>query len=167
MGRRRKGPRTASGRLSRAFKGEARDTGTPEANAKRSYLINGADPALAACTSGILHANGILSRAQYDAAMRYARAHALTWGKVWPASCLLGDRTGGAAPDDVLARAKAQLEAMNALLDPAQRTAISNVAIFGYIPPWFFAERGIGRTLATDQADRAALLSGLEAIVRT
>jgi hypothetical protein len=49
-GRRQKpGPRTEDGRLSRAYKFlELRDLGTREFQNKRQYLVNGADPALAA-----------------------------------------------------------------------------------------------------------------------
>jgi hypothetical protein len=42
-------------------------------NAKRAYLINGSDPQLAATASGILLADGMISRAQHDAQLHYAR----------------------------------------------------------------------------------------------
>jgi hypothetical protein len=72
MPRRHKpGPRTKSGRPSRAYRGPARDTGTREFCAKRAYLINGSDPQLAASASGILLANGFLSRNQHAAALTY------------------------------------------------------------------------------------------------
>jgi hypothetical protein len=79
---RKSGPRTKSGRASRAYKSpELRDKGTPECQSKRAYLINRADPQLAATASGILLANDHLNRDQHAAAMRYAWAHALTYGK--------------------------------------------------------------------------------------
>ena len=90
MARRKPGPRTKSGRLSRAYKSpELRDKGTPEAQNKRAYLINGSDPQLAATASGILLANGFLTPGQHVAALRYARWHALLYGKPWSVVCPL------------------------------------------------------------------------------
>jgi hypothetical protein len=81
MPRRRKpGPRTKSGRPSRAHKSVARDRGTAESQAKRHALINGSAPQLAATASGILLANGFLTQAQHVAALRYARLPALVYG---------------------------------------------------------------------------------------
>jgi hypothetical protein len=88
MPRKRKpGPRTKSGRLSRSYRGPARDVGTPEFCAKRGYLINGSDPQLAATTSGVLLANHMISRDQHAAALTYALAHALTYGRPWRQAC--------------------------------------------------------------------------------
>jgi hypothetical protein len=42
-----------------------------------------------------------------------------------------------------------------------QRQAVANVAIFGMLPTWFFAARGICRLLPEDEREREALLSGL------
>lgn len=110
MPRKRKpGPRAKSGRPSRAFTGAARDTGTREGRAKRAALINGADPQLAASASGILLANGFLTQRQHAAALVYAWAHALTYGKPWRQACPLGDRTGRAPSDARLVKAKAKL----------------------------------------------------------
>jgi hypothetical protein len=50
---RKPGHRTNSGRLSRAA-ADVHDRGTHESQAKRAYMINGADPQLAATVSGIL-----------------------------------------------------------------------------------------------------------------
>jgi hypothetical protein len=80
--KRKPGPRTKSGRLSRAYKSpELRDKGTPENQNKRAYVINGADPQLAASASGILLANKMIGQDQHVACMRYAHAHALVFGK--------------------------------------------------------------------------------------
>jgi hypothetical protein len=168
MPRKRKpGQRTKSGRLSRAYQGPARDSGTREMQAKRAYLINGSDPQLAASASGILLANGFLTRHQHAAALTYAWAHALTYGRPWRQACPLGDRTGSAPSDDRLAKAKAKLAEMDAKLSPEQRHAVGNVAVFGFVPMWFFVERGCGgRELPEDRTDRVALLSGLDALAR-
>jgi hypothetical protein len=167
MPRKRKpGPRTKSGRLSRAYTGPARDVGTPEFCAKRAYLINGSDPQLAASASGILLANGFLNRGQHAAALTYAWAHALTYRRPWRQACPLGDRTGGGMPEDRLERAKVKLAEMDAKLSPEQRLAVANVAVFGFVPQWFYTERLRLRELPDDRAERAALLSGLEALTR-
>jgi hypothetical protein len=84
-----------SARLSGTFKTEVRDKGTPEFLEKRAYLINGADPQLAATASGILLANGFSTEDQHHAALRYAGIRALIFGK--PSStapCLLGKELG-------------------------------------------------------------------------
>jgi hypothetical protein len=62
--------RSKSGRLSRAYKSIARDEGTEEFVEKRKRLINGADPSCAATASGILFANGVLSRDQHNVCLR-------------------------------------------------------------------------------------------------
>jgi hypothetical protein len=54
---------------------------------------------------------------------------------------------------------------MNARLNPDQRQAVANVAVFGFVPTWFYVARGIGRALKEDELERQALLSGLDAIV--
>lgn len=88
-------PRTNSGRLSGAYKTAVRDKGTPEFLEKRAYLINGADPQLAATASGILLANGFSTEDQHHAALRYAGIHALIFGKPWStAPGLLGKELG-------------------------------------------------------------------------
>jgi hypothetical protein len=63
-----------------------------------------------------------------------------------------------------LLRAERRLNEMNARLDPYQRQQVSNVAVFGMIPAWFYAARGIGRILERDERDRAALLGGLDVL---
>jgi hypothetical protein len=41
---------------------------------------------------------------------------------------------------------------------------VANLSVFGFVPAWFWATKGIGRALPEDEADRGALLSGLDAI---
>ena len=105
--KRKPGPRTKCGRIFRAYKDpEIRDHGPKEFQAKRQYLVNGADPQLAATASGILLANGLLTREQYDAAMRYAWAHALVYGKPWRDLPAGRSRRQRAATADAGARAR-------------------------------------------------------------
>ena len=160
------GPRTKPGKLSRAYRGPARDVGTPEFCAKRHYLINGSDPQLAASASGILLANGFLSRGQHSAALTYAWAHALSYGRPWRQACPLGDRTGSAPSDERLVKAKEKLAEMDAELSPEQRQAVGNIAVFGFIPQWFYVDRLRLRSLPEDAREREALVTGLEALAR-
>ena len=126
MARRRKpgrkqksGPRTKSGRLSRAYKTpEIRDHGTKECQDKRQYLINGADPQLAATASGILLANGCLTQEQHTAALRYAWAHALVYGKPWRQICPLGDPVGSEPPQRMQEIARDKLAWMDRAARP-------------------------------------------------
>jgi hypothetical protein len=168
MPRRRKpGPRTKSGRLSRAHKSVARDRGTAENQARRHALINGSDPQLAATASGILLANGFLTQAQHVAALRYARLHALVYGNVWTVRCPLGwdlPSHGSEPRGGLLAWAERRIVELNAVLDPAQRQAVANVAVFGFVPQWFYTVRLKLRPLPQDDRDRAALQSGLEVL---
>jgi hypothetical protein len=83
--KRNAGPRTKSGRLSRAYKHpEPRDQGTKEGQAKRAAVANGADTTLADSASGILLAGGHLEQRQYLAALNYARLHAIIFGVPLP-----------------------------------------------------------------------------------
>jgi hypothetical protein len=164
MGRRRKaGQRSRSGRLSRAYQTVARDEGTPELVAKKLRAVNGAaDPALSASAASILFAHGVLTRDQHDAAGEYHRCWALTFDVPWR------KRTGDGRPvsDEILARAKIDLDAMVAALDHEQKREIDNLVISNWLPGWFYALQGIGRELATDERERDALVSGLERLAR-
>jgi hypothetical protein len=167
--RRRPGPRTKSGRLSRATKSpELRDLGTDEGRAKRAALINGSDPQLAATASGILLANGFITQEQHVAALRYAYAHAMVFGKVWSVVCPLAwdmPRQGGdGPPEEAVTRARKRIDGWNVLLDPNQRQAVANVAVFGFVPQWFYTERLKLRPLPADDRERQALLEGLKAL---
>jgi hypothetical protein len=80
---------------------------------------------------------------------------------------VLGDHSGGRpVPEDILERAREQLEAMVSGLTAEQKLQIDNLVVSAWIPGWFYAAQGIGRALETDQAERAALLTGLEALAR-
>jgi hypothetical protein len=170
MARRRKAgrprkpsPRTASGRLSRAYQGPARDVGTAELRAKKLSAVNGAgNPALWASAASILLAHGILNRDQHAAAERYHLAYRRSFGLPDYGPSLLGGRTGGGPglPDEAVERTRQQLDAMVARLTPEQKLQLDNLVISNWIPTWFYAGKGIGRPLASDERDRAALLSG-------
>ena len=165
-GRKRKaGPRTKSGKLSRAYKTALRDEGTAEFRAKRLRLINGADPQLAATTSGILLANGFLSAEQHHAALRYAWAHAIVFGRPWRQACPLADPIGQPTPDRLAEIARDKLAQMDARLDYDQRLAVANVSVFALWPPWFMAAKLGLRPMPEDDPQRLALLTGLDAIV--
>ena len=161
------GARTKSARLSRAYRGPARDSGTPELQRKKLAAVNGAvDPALSASPASILFAHGVLSRDQVAAAERYRRCYALSFGLPHFGGCLLSDGPSGRAlDDDRLAHARRQLDAMVAALTTEQKLQIDNLVISAWIPGWFYAARGIGRALPTDERDRAALLTGLSALI--
>ena len=166
--RRRIGARTKSGRLSRAYKGPVRNPGTAELQYKKLAAVNGAaDPALSASAATILFAHGVIDRDQLAAAERYRRAYALTFGLPDYGRCLLDDGLGGRAlDDDMLARARQQLDAMVAALTAEQKLAIDNLVISAWIPGWwFYAAHGIGRPLETDEREREALLTGLSALI--
>ena len=172
MARRRKagrkqksGPRTKSGRLSRAYKSsELRDQGTWEFQNKRQYLINGADPQLAATASGILFANGCLTPGQHTAALRYSWAHALVYGKPWRQICPLGDPVGSEPPQRLQEIARDKLAWMDSRLRLEQRKAVADVAVFGFLPMWWIAGKLKLRSMPEDERDRQELLAGLDAI---
>ena len=131
---------------------DLRDKGTLEAQAKRHALINGADPQLAATASGILLANGLLTQAQHVAALRYARLHALVYGKAWTVVCPLGwdlPSHGSEPSEGLLDWAERRIVELNALLTPEQRQAVANVAVFGFVPH-----------VVLDVAPRAAAAAG-------
>jgi hypothetical protein len=121
-------------------------------------------PVLAASASGILLANGLLTREQHDAALRYAWAHALVFGKPWRQVCPLGERVGGEPPQRIREIARHKLTWMDGRLDLAQRKAVADVAVFGFLPMWWMATKLKLRSMPEDERDRQALLSGLDAI---
>ena len=162
---RKAGSRTKSGRLSRSL-AATRDNGTAEAIAKRCILVNGADPALAATVPGILLARGYLSRDQHDAAQRYAGLHRTAFGPAWRQVCPLAEAHGGPTiPDDRLIRLREALDQLHARMTLEQRQAVADVAVYNWIPQWFYTARLGLRELAEDVAEREALISGLDALV--
>jgi len=164
---RKAGKRTKSGRLSRAYRSaELRDQGTAEGQRHRSVLVNGADHALAATVPGILLARGYLSRDQHDAAQRYAGLHRTAFGPAWRQACPLAEAHGGpTTPDDRLIRLREALDELHARMTPEQRKAVADVAVYNWIPQWFYTARLGLRELAEDVAEREALISGLDALV--
>jgi hypothetical protein len=96
----------------------------------------------------------------------YAWAHAVIYGRPWRQHCPLGDPIGGERPDEQVARAKEKLAALDAVLTPEQRLAVANVAVFGFVPPWLWADRLGLRSLPEDIATRDALVTGLERLTR-
>jgi hypothetical protein len=46
----------------------------------------------------------------------------------------------------------------------AQRTAVANLAVFGWVPIWVWTARHRLRRLPQDDRDREALISGLEVL---
>jgi hypothetical protein len=165
---RKEGPRTKSGRLSRAGKTnpEVRDQGTRQFIAKRAAMVNGGAPELSATASGILFANGFLTSEQHNAALKYGWAHATVFGLVWRQQCLLGEPIWGWTDpsDGRAAAAKKKLAHMDRKLTDEQRQAVANVAAFNAIPNWFYVERLKLRELPEDVAERQALISGLDAL---
>jgi hypothetical protein len=163
---RRKGPRTKTGRLSRAHKHpELRDKGTPEGQARRTALVNGAPVELAATVPGILFARGFLTRDQYDAAQRYAGLHRTAFGPAWRQQCPLAEAHGGPTiDDDLLIRLREVLDELHARMTPEQRKAVADVAVYQVLPTWFFAARLKLWMLPQDERERDALVSGLDAL---
>jgi hypothetical protein len=94
-------------------------------------------------------------------------AYALSFGLPWCGACLLGDRQRGSPlPDDVLERARERLAEMVSRLTAEQKPQVDNLVISAWLPMWFYAAQGIGKPLATDAAERDALLSGFEVLAR-
>jgi hypothetical protein len=176
MARKRKpGPRTKSGRLSRAHKRnpELRDQGTFEGQRKRTALINGASVELAASVPGILFANGHLEQRHFSAAINYARLHALVFGRQGPTPCLLSKHLpwqGGFIPDEGgIEAAERKLTRLNGLLTDAQRQQVGNICVFSHLPTWFYMgkfKRLRWRTFPEDEVERRDLLDGLSILAK-
>jgi hypothetical protein len=176
MARKRKpGPRTKSGRLSRAHKRnpELRDQGTFEGQRKRTALIDGASVELAASAAGILFANGHLEQKHFSAAVSYARLHALVFSRQGPTPCLLSKHLpwqGGPVLDEGgIEAAERKLIRLNAKLSDAQKQVIGNVAVFSNLPTWFYMgkfKRISWRTLPEDEQERRDLLDGLSILAK-
>jgi hypothetical protein len=171
MARKRKpGPRTKSGRLSRAHKRnpEVRDQGTFEGQRKRTALINGASVELAASASGILFANGHLEQKRFSAAISYARLHALVFGRPGPTPSPLSKHLpwqGGPVPDeDGIGAAERKLIRLNAGLTDAQKQQVGDICVLSHLPTWFYigkSKRLRWRTFPEDEVERRDLLDGL------
>jgi hypothetical protein len=59
------------------------------------------------------------------------------------------------------------LTKMDARLDRQQRQAVGTLAVFGFLPQWFYTERLKLRALPSDEMERQALLDGLDALAGT
>jgi hypothetical protein len=93
------------------------------------------------------------------------RFYRLSFGLPDYGRCLRGDGPSGSRmPDEAFERARQQLNALVARLTPEQKLQIDNLVISNWIPTWFYVTKGIGRPLASDERDRAALLEGLDAL---
>ena len=188
MARKRKpGPRTKSGRLSRAYKAEARDHGTAEVQAKRIALVGEADPALAASALGVLLARGLLdvkdrpemARDRYHAGLRYRELRSAIFPPIWPNSPV-----GPAINEDRRAKIEREFRSIvgnwqpetqwskerpaphelfiPGLLTRDQIRIVERVAIYEWIPTWAFLAQG--KWLNVDVAEHDVLLSGLDAL---
>jgi hypothetical protein len=165
--------RTKSGRPSRAGASgmhDLVDRGTAQLQKRRLALVNGnGDTTLAGSMVGVLFANDVLDQDQMLAAMRYARAHAIMFGRLWshvqdPLRCL---PWGGEPPSDELhAWAENRLDKWNACLSEEQRQAIADVSVFNALPSWYLAQKLKWRPMPEDAPQREALVSGLEALAR-
>jgi hypothetical protein len=103
----------------------------------------------------------------YAAACRYAWLHPSIYGLPTRQMCVLGRDPGSIGTgltDDQLIERREELAAMEEKLTLEQRQAVASLACYGIIPAWHYTERGIGRALPEDRADREALLTGLRAI---
>ena len=158
--KRKSGKRAKSGRLSRAHHDPlVRDFGTPEAQAKRKALVgeNG-DPNLSATAVGTLYANGYLTQSQYDEAIEYRRLRCAIYGAPWPTTGL-----GPAAAEGALAELHLRFDEKVRALTEYQKFVVANVAVFDWLPTWFFDQRnGWNKVLPEDYVEKEALLSGLD-----
>jgi hypothetical protein len=164
MARRRKtGPRTNSGKLSRAHKRnpELRDMGTEQAQAKRQALVgNGADPTMSSTMPGILFARQHLTLDQYLAAMDYRLLRCALLGPPWPAN-----GSGKEPSDRRIAKLQEKFDRVCSLLTLIQKQVISNVAVHDKPPMWFCRQARGDRLRVVDEFERRTLIEGLNALV--
>ena len=162
MGRRRKaGARTKSGKLSRAYKGPARDPGSHEAQAKRQALVGDAnDPVLSATAPGILFANGHLDRDQYNEALEFRSLRCVLYGAPWP-----NVSYGLEIQAITLMKVKEKFDGRVAVLTDLERHVVTDVCVFDRIPNWFFVDRLKLKRLPEDSAEQATLIDGLNALL--
>ena len=127
-------------------------------------LVNGGAPELAASASGILLANGHLTPQQHSACLRYGWAHSLAFGRPWMRTSPLGELCSTEPTDEMREIGRYRLEQMDRRLTKAERQQVGNLAVYEFLPQWFYTERGIGRRMPEDEKERQELLSGLDAI---
>jgi hypothetical protein len=171
MARRRKaGPRTKSGRLSRAYKTIAADHGTPQIQAKREAALAGAPPidgsgtppdrALAASALGILLAYGHVTAEQHSEALRYRVLHCAKFGPIG-----LANSQGGEATDARLVILEERLAEYERHLSRDERETLVWVACADHIPYWFDCLRLKLKLRPEDERERALLISALDALI--
>jgi hypothetical protein len=161
------GTRAPSGRLSEAAAAIPVDPGSRYAERHRLLLCNGADPVLAASALGILLANRHISRDQVRAGERYAAARAILFGLARPV--VVADHLEPYDPpvrsDGHLARIRKRFEGMIARLGPDQKRALDAIVIDGKLPPWFRLVKAGLPLRPVDEAERVALIGGLDRLV--
>jgi hypothetical protein len=171
MARKRKsGPRTKSGQVSRAYKSNPtlRDHGTPEAQAKRLALVGqNADPALSATMPGILYARrtelfreGEYELDHYTEALEYRRLRCSLYGPPWPTNVV-----GGAASDERLAKLRERFDRMCGRLSQIQKLVLSNVCVYDQEPMWLWRVNAGLRLRFIDKFEKDCLIKGLGALV--
>lgn len=160
-GRRRKpGPRTKSGRLSRA-KAVTTDRGTAQLQSKRQALVGeGNDPVLSATAVGTLHAAGILDVEQYNIALRYRSLRSALYGPPWP-----GNTIGNEIDPKRIARLQREYNALRSRLTEDQCYVVGQVCVFDHRPMWWFSARLNLKQLPEDHRERELLLTGLDALL--
>jgi hypothetical protein len=162
------GARAASGRLSEV-RAATVDHGSRYAERHRLVLVNGADPVLAASPLGILFAHGHLTREQVRAGERYAAARAVLFGMARPtvAADHLEPHDPTVRSDGHLARIRKQFEGDVARLDPDQKRALDVVTIDCRLPVWFRLAKAQLLLRPSDEAERLALIGGLDRLAET
>ena len=125
---RKSGARTPSGRLSRAGR-RATDDGAYRVRARRGWLAQEGEEALAVYPLGIMRANDVIDECEHSAGLRYAWLAAVVIGRASPAAVEFA-RDGGAAPKDHTDEQRAGFErhygrARAALLVRGRRTKLS------------------------------------------
>jgi hypothetical protein len=152
--------RTASGRISCARGAVPVDLGTPQLQAHKLAVVNGAaDATLSASLTGILFAHGVLSPRQRDAADRFRRARAAVFGVV------LGDRDPNRP---VVSEERAQQNERRYLRMTAKLTVEQQLAVVDLVldlrPSW--ARRAVlGLPLVgEDELERRHLFDGLDVL---
>jgi hypothetical protein len=167
-GRPRKGgPRTGSGRASRAYKSpEVRDQGTPEGQARRLAMVNGsARPELASIPLDVAFARGLVTSEQHAAGLKFRAARAACFG------VLLPDREPGRgrAPDeDRVAQNERRYERMLARLSVDEQLAVVEVCALDAWPRWLMRVlRDVPPIATADEAERADLISGLDRLANS
>jgi hypothetical protein len=163
---RKPGPRTASGRLSRTYKGAACDHGSRDAERHRVELVNGSDQALAASPIGVLLANGHITPEQERAGRRYGWLRSVSFGVGRPSVAYdwIEPHDPRLRSDARQAALRQRFEDLVARLDPNQKVAIDHLLVDQRLPTWFRIAKSGRPPRPVDELERAALISGLDAL---